>query len=46
MFYFEKINGYKVLKSDFLENVNHFFTTRNVEINYIFSNLVSPQQTH
>ncbi len=31
-FYFEKINGYKVLKSDFLEGVNHCFTTRGINI--------------
>ena len=30
MFYFEEINGYKVLKSDLGVNVglNHYFTTR------------------
>lgn len=28
MFYFEKINGKKLLKSSILENLNHFFTTR------------------
>lgn len=28
MFYFDKINGKNILKSDFLEDVPHFFTTR------------------
>ncbi len=28
MFYFDQIQGKKVLKSDFLPNVNHFFTTK------------------
>ena len=28
MFYFDKINGKKILKSDYLKNVQHFFTTR------------------
>lgn len=28
MFYFDEINGKKVLKSDLLEGVTHFFTTR------------------
>ena len=28
MFYFEKINGKTVMKSDLLNNVDHFFTTR------------------
>lgn len=28
MFYFEKLNGKTVMKSDLLKNVDHFFTTR------------------
>lgn len=28
MFYFDEINGKKILKSDILNNVKHFFTTR------------------
>ena len=28
MFYFDKINGREILKSDFLSDVEHFFTTR------------------
>lgn len=46
MFYFEELNGYKVLKSDFLENINHFFTTRGCKISDIYSNYIYPQQTH
>lgn len=30
MFYFENINGKKILKSDLLKNVEAFFTTRNI----------------
>lgn len=47
-FYFEEINGYKVLKSDFGVNVglNHCFTTRNVRVGDIYPNYISPQQTH
>ena len=32
MFYFEEINGKKVLKSDYLTNLEHFFTTREMVI--------------
>ena len=48
MFYLEKINDYKVLKSDYLNDVNHCFTTRNVEISDFYPNnfYLSPQQTH
>ena len=48
MFYFEGIDGYKVLKSDFGVNVglNHCFTTRGVEASNIYSNYIHPQQTH
>ena len=56
MFYFEEINGYKVLKSDFLEGVNHCFTTRITPSldeegwgGVIFPDakkIISPQQTH
>lgn len=51
MFYFEDINSYKVLKSDFLEGVNHCFTTRGTTPSLIFtqgekSSIISPQQTH
>ena len=28
LFYFEKINGKKILKSSVLDGLNHFFTTR------------------
>ena len=55
MFYFEEINGYKVLKSDLGLNagVNHCFTTRgvglsNINPEYIYPEYIypSPQQTH
>ena len=46
MFYFEEINGYKVLKSSFLEGVSHCFTTRGVEASKIYPNYIAPQQTH
>ena len=50
MFYFEEINGYKVLKSDLGINygLNHCFTTRNVEVSNIYpiNRNLSPQQTH
>ena len=56
MFYFEEINGYKVLKSDFLEDVNHCFTTKTLSSldvecwgGMIFPDakkVVFPQQTH
>lgn len=29
MFYFDKLDKFEILKSDFLSNINHFFTTRN-----------------
>ena len=32
MFYFDEINGKKILKSDFLQNLEHFFTTRETVI--------------
>lgn len=56
MFYFEEINGYKVLKSNFLEGVNHCFTTKTTQSldgeswgELIFpyaKKIISPQQTH
>ena len=49
MFYFDKINGQKVLKSDLLTDVNAFFTTRNVCLKNIFSKnirVITPVQTH
>ena len=30
MFYFEKINGKNILKSDLIKNANTFFTTRDI----------------
>ena len=32
MFYFDEINGKQILKSDFLPNIEHFFTTRELTI--------------
>ena len=48
MFYFEEIKGYKVLKSDLLNGIEHCFTTRGVKVNNIYPNYIylSPQQTH
>lgn len=45
-FYFEKINGYEVLKSDLLKDINHCFTTRNTGMNVLGEKIISPQQTH
>lgn len=53
MFYFEEINGYKVLKSDLGVNygVNHCFTTRGLTPSLALplgdgTSLITPQQTH
>ena len=47
MFYFDEINGKKVLKSTVLDGVNHFFTTRGYELSDVVSGeLVHPTQTH
>lgn len=47
MFYFDEVNGKKVLKSTVLDGVNHFFTTRGYELSYVVSGgLVHPTQTH
>lgn len=47
MFYFDEINGKKVLKSSLIEGAEHFFTTRECNINDLgFENLVHPTQTH
>ena len=47
MFYFEEINGKKVLKSSVLSGVNHFFTTRGYSIKDVTTgDLVHPTQTH
>ena len=50
MFYFEEINSYKVLKSDFVVNIglNHCFTTRWVGPNNVYPEHIYhyPQQTH
>jgi hypothetical protein len=47
MFYFDEINGKKVLKSTVLDGVNHFFTTRGYSIfDMELGELVHPTQTH
>ena len=47
MFYFEELNGNKVLKSDYLKGVTAFFTTRGAKINNIDKiRLITPCQTH
>lgn len=47
MFYFDKINGKKVLKSTLLNGLNHFFTTRGYNIGDLeLKNLIHPTQTH
>ena len=56
MFYFEEINGYKVLKSDILNGINHCFTTKTTPAldgegwgGVIFPHsqkIISSQQTH
>ena len=55
MFYFDDFQGKKVLKTDLLNSLNHFFTTRECpirgsEANFKYSlgvnRLVSPIQTH
>ena len=55
MFYFDELNGKKVLKSDLLKEVTHCFTTRECPIRgnedeyknlYQLNRLISPIQTH
>ena len=49
MFYFDDINGYKVLKSDYLKDINAFFTTRGNTPPFGFGDdirIVTPMQTH
>lgn len=47
MFYFEEINGNKVLKSDLLSGIQHCFTTRGVKPENITNTpLIAPLQTH
>ena len=48
MFYFENLNGYKILKSDYLQEITAFFTTRE---GFDFTSLtpkriITPTQTH
>ncbi|MBR1373795.1 peptidoglycan editing factor PgeF [bacterium] len=51
MFYFDEFNGYKILKSDYLKDINAFFTTKgqfpfNENLNKIGVRTVTPNQTH
>lgn len=49
MFYFEELNGCKVLKSDYLKDINAFFTTRGNFPPFGFKNdvrMITPTQTH
>lgn len=51
VFYFDNFNGYRVLKSDFLEGVTAFFTTRGQASTLTISlgegiKTATPQQTH
>lgn len=48
MFYFDNINGYKILKSSFLEDINAFFTTREgFNFNTLMpERIITPLQTH
>lgn len=47
MFYFDNINGKRVLKSTLLDNVEHFFTTRGYSIEELnLNNPIHPTQTH
>lgn len=44
MFYFDELNGKKILKSDYLNDIEHFFTTRE-EVEFS-EDVISPEQTH
>lgn len=51
MFYFEDFQGQKILKSDYLININAFFTTKDnkhasTEFPFKAKNIVIPKQTH
>ena len=52
MFYFDEFNGEKVLKSDYLEGINAFFTTRGFDICVLsdakkgYKRVITPVQTH
>ena len=47
MFYFEKFNGRRILRSDLLQGVNAFFTTREgLDFEGLASSVISPNQTH
>lgn len=53
MYYFDEFEGKKILKSDYLEEVTAFFTTRGVGVNKVngvlppfASRIITPIQTH
>ncbi len=47
MFYFDKLNGRRVLKSSLLQDVNAFFTTRDgLDFDGFAKRIISPNQTH
>lgn len=49
MFYFDDYNGHKVLRSDYLEGINAFFTTRGNFPPFGFGDnirIITPTQTH
>ncbi len=49
MFYFDSINGKKIVRSDKLTEINAFFTTREcaeVDVSGMASRVISPVQTH
>ena len=48
MFYFDTLFGKQIMKSDYLDGVNHFFTTRDgFDFNMISAaRILSPNQTH
>ena len=49
MFYFDNINGQKVLKSNTITEISAFFTTRDADIEQLFPKsvrIISPNQVH
>ena len=46
MFYFEDFNGTKILKSDFIQDVTAYFTTRGEVCFPVSERIITPVQTH
>ena len=46
MFYFEDFNGTKILKSDFIQDVTAYFTTRGEVCFPVSERIITPAQTH